>query len=68
MIGTMVSLRGVRPPKLSRGRLQPAAQPGDGQGTTTATPLPRTGIIIVGRRTRVAYRRSLHVLGPFNAP
>jgi hypothetical protein len=30
MIGTTVSLRGVRPPELSRQRLRPAAQPRDG--------------------------------------
>jgi hypothetical protein len=35
MIGTMVSLRGVKPPELSRQWLRPVAQPGDGRGTTT---------------------------------
>jgi hypothetical protein len=68
MIGTTVSLRGVRPPELSQQRLRPAAQPGDGRGTTTTTPLPGTDIIITDRRTHVEYRRSLHVSGPFNAP
>jgi hypothetical protein len=68
MIGTMVSLRGVRPPELSRRRPQPAAQPRDGRGTTTTTPLPGIDIIIADRRTRVEYRRSLHILGPFNGP
>jgi hypothetical protein len=68
MIGTTVSLRGVRPPELSRQWLQPATQPVDGQDTTTTTPLPRIDIIITDRRTRVEYRRSLHVLGPFNGP
>jgi hypothetical protein len=67
MIGTTVSLRGVRPPELSRRRLQPA-QPGDGRGTTTTTPLPEIDIIIADRRTRVEYRCSLHILGPFNGP
>jgi hypothetical protein len=68
MIGTTVSLRGVRPPELSRQRLRPAAQPGDSRGTTTTTPLPRIDIIIADRRTHVEYRRSLHVSGPFNGP
>jgi hypothetical protein len=68
MIGTTVSLHGVRPPELSRQRLRPAAQPGDGRGTTTTTPLPGTDIIIADRRTHVEYRRSLHVSGPFNGP
>jgi hypothetical protein len=68
MIGTMVSLRGVRPPELSQQRLRPAAQPGDGRGTTTTTPLLGTDIIITDRRTHVEYQRSLHVSGPFNGP
>jgi hypothetical protein len=68
MIGTTVSLRGVRPPELSWQRLRPVAQPGDGRGTTTTTPLPRIDIIIADRRTHVEYRRSLHVSGPFNGP
>jgi hypothetical protein len=68
MIGTTVSQREVRPLELSRRRLQPAAQPEDGRGTMTTTPLPGIDIIIADRRTRVEYRRSLHVLGPFNGP
>jgi hypothetical protein len=68
MIGTIVSLCEVRPPELSRQRLQPAAQPRYGRGTTTTTPLPGIDIIIADRRTHVEYRRSLHVLGPFNDP
>jgi hypothetical protein len=40
MIGITTSLREVRPPKLSRQRLQPAARPRDGRGTTSTTPLP----------------------------
>jgi hypothetical protein len=68
MIGTTVSLRGVRPPELSRQRPRPAAQPGDGRGTTTTTPLPGIDTIIIDRRTHVEYRRSLHVSGPFNGP
>jgi hypothetical protein len=68
MTGTTASLRGVRPPELSRQRLRLAARPGDGRGTTTTTPLPRTGVIIDDRRTHVEYRHSLRVLGPFNGP
>jgi hypothetical protein len=68
MIGTTMSLHGVRPPELSRRQLQPAARPGDGRGTTTTTPLHGTDIIITDRRTRVGCRHSLHILGPFNSP
>jgi hypothetical protein len=68
MTGTTASLRGVRPPGLSRQRLRLVARPGDGRGTTTTTPLPRTGIIIDDRRTDVEYRHSLRALGPFNGP
>jgi hypothetical protein len=68
MIGTTTSLREVRPPELSRQRLRQAAQPGDGRGTTSTTPLPGTDITIVDRRTRVEYRRSPHVSGPFSGP
>jgi hypothetical protein len=68
MIGTTVSLRGFRPPELSRQRLRPVAQPGDGRGTMTTTPLPGIDIIIADRRTHVEYRHSLHVSGPFNGP
>jgi hypothetical protein len=68
MTGITTSPREVRPPELSRQRLQLAAGPGDGRGTTSTTPLPGTDIIIIGRRTRVGYQRSLHFLGPFNSP
>jgi hypothetical protein len=68
MIGTTMSLHGVRPPELSQRQLQPAARPGDGRGTTTTTPLPGADIIIADRRTRVGCQHSLHVLGPFNGP
>jgi hypothetical protein len=68
MIGIMASLREVRPPGLSRQQLQLAAQPGDGRGSTSITPLPGTDTTIVDRRTRVEYRRSLHVSGPFSGP
>jgi hypothetical protein len=68
MIGITTSLLEARPPELSRQQLQPAARPGDDRGTTSKTPLPGTGIIIVDRRTHVEYRRSLHVSGPSVAP
>jgi hypothetical protein len=68
MIGTTTSLREVRPLELSRQRLRPATRPGDGQGTTSTTPLPGTDITIVDRRTHVEYQRSFHVSGPFNGP
>jgi hypothetical protein len=68
MIEITASLHEVRPQELSRQQLQPAARPGDGQGTTSTTPLPETDIIIVDRRTHVEYRRSLHVSGPFSGP
>jgi hypothetical protein len=68
MTGITTSLRGVRPPELSRQRLRLVARPGDGRGTMTTTPLPRTDIIIDDRRTRVEYRLSLHASGPFNDP
>jgi hypothetical protein len=68
MIGITTSLREVRPPGLSRQQLQLAARPGDGRGSTSITPLPRTDIIIVDRRTHVEYRHSLHVSGPFSGP
>jgi hypothetical protein len=68
MIGTTTSLHGVRPPELSRQRLQLVAQPEDCRSTTTTTPLPGIDIIIDDRRTRVEYRRSLHASGPFNGP
>jgi hypothetical protein len=65
MTGITASLRGVRPPELSRQWLRLVARPGDGRGTTTTTPLPGTNIIIGDKRTRVEYRRSLHASGPF---
>jgi hypothetical protein len=68
MIGIMASLHEVRPLELSRQRLQLVAQPGDGQDSTSATPLPGTGTTVVDRRTRVEYLRSLRVSGPFNGP
>jgi hypothetical protein len=68
MTGITAFLREVRPPESSRQRLQLAAQPRGGRGTMSMTPLLGTNVIIVGRRTRVGYRRSLHVLGPFNGP
>jgi hypothetical protein len=68
MIGITTSLHEVMPPGLSRQQLQPAARPGDGRGSTSATPLPRTNTTIVDRRTRVKYQRSLRVSGPFSGP
>jgi hypothetical protein len=68
MIGITASLHEVRPPGLSWQRLQMAAQPGDGRGSTSATPLPGTDTTIVDRKTRVEYQHSLHVSGPFSGP
>jgi hypothetical protein len=68
MTGITTSLRGVRPPELSRQRLRLVARPGDGRGTTTTTPLPGIDIITDDRRIRVEYRRLLHVSGPSNGP
>jgi hypothetical protein len=68
MIGITASPREVKPPELSQQRLQPAARPGDGRGTTSTTSIPGTDIIIIDRRTHVEYRRSLHVSGPFSGP
>jgi hypothetical protein len=68
MIEIMAYLREVRPLGLSRQQLQLAAQPGDGRGSTSTTPLPGTDTTIVNRRIRVEYRRLLHVLGLFSAP
>jgi hypothetical protein len=68
MIGITASLCEVKPPELSRQRLQPSARPGDGRGTTSTTPLPGTDIITIDRRTHVEYRRSIHVSGPFSGP
>jgi hypothetical protein len=64
-IRIMASLHEVRPLGLSQQRLQLAAQPGDGQGSTSATPLSGTDTTIIDRRTRV---RSLRVSGPFSGP
>jgi hypothetical protein len=68
MIGIMASLHEVRPLGLSQQRLQLAAQPGDGRGSTSTTPLPGTDTTIVDRRTHVEYLRSLCVSGPFSGP
>jgi hypothetical protein len=68
MIGITASLHEVRPPGLNQQQLQLAARPGDGRGSTSITPLPRTDTTIIDRWTRVEYRRSLRVSGPFSAP
>jgi hypothetical protein len=68
MIGITTSLHEVRPPGLSRQRLQLVARPGDDRGSTSVTPLPRTDITIVDRRTHVEYQHSLRVSGPFSGP
>jgi hypothetical protein len=68
MVGITASLHEVRPPGLSRQRLQLAAQPRDGRGSTSVTPLPGTDTTIVDRRTHVEYQRSLRVSGPFSGP
>jgi hypothetical protein len=68
MIRITTSLRKVKPPELSRQWLQPVARPRDGQGTMSTSPLPRTDIIIVDRKTHVECRRSLHVSGPSSGP
>jgi hypothetical protein len=68
MTGITTSRHGVRPPGLSRQRLRLVAPAGDGQGTTTTTPLPGTDNIIDDKRTRVEYRRLLHASGPFSGP
>jgi hypothetical protein len=66
--GTMASQHGARLPGPSQPRLQLVAPPGDGRGTTTTTPLPRTGNIIDDRRTHAEYRHLLRASGPFNGP
>jgi hypothetical protein len=68
MIGITASRREVKPPELSRQRLQPSARLEDDRGSTSTIALPGTDIIIVDRRTRVGYRRSLHISGPFSGP
>jgi hypothetical protein len=68
MIGITTSLHEVRPPGLSRQRLQLAARHGDSRGSTSATPLPGTDTTIIDRRTRVEYLHSLHASGPFSGP
>jgi hypothetical protein len=66
MTEIMASRLKARPPELSRQQLQLVVPPGDGRGTTTATPLPGTDVIPVDRRTRAEYPLLLHALGPFN--
>jgi hypothetical protein len=68
MFGIMASPHEVRPLELSRQWLQLVAQPGDGRGSTSATPLPGTDTAIVDRRTHMEYLCSLRVSGPFNGP
>jgi hypothetical protein len=68
MIGSTASLHEVRPPGLSRQRLQLAARPEDGRGSTSVTPLPGTDTTVVDRRTHVEYQHSLHISGPFSGP
>jgi hypothetical protein len=65
-IGIMASLHEVKPLELSRQRLQLVEQLGDGRDSTSATLLPGTGTMVVDRRTRVEYLRSLRASGPFN--
>jgi hypothetical protein len=66
--GIMAFQLGVMPPELSQQRPRLAVLPGDGRGTTTTTPLPRTDIIPVDKKTRVECLPLLHALGPFNGP
>jgi hypothetical protein len=66
--GIMASRLRVRPPELSRQRPRLEVLPGDGRGTTTTTPLPRTDIIPDDKKTRVECLPLLHALGPFNGP
>jgi hypothetical protein len=68
MIRITTSLHKVGPPGLSRQQLQLAAQPEDGRGSTSTTPLPGTDTTTVDMRTRVEYQRLLHVSGPFSGP
>ena len=64
--GITASRHGVRLPGPSRPRLQLEAQPRDGRGTTTTTPLSGKDIIIDDKKTDVEYRCLLHTSGPFN--
>jgi hypothetical protein len=66
MIEIMAFRLKARPPGLSRQQLQLAVPPGDGRGTTTATPLPGTNIVPDDRRTRAEYLLLLRALGPSN--
>jgi hypothetical protein len=68
MTGITTSRHGVRPPELSRQRLQLVAPPGDGRGTTTTTPLSGKDIIIDDKKTPMEYQRLLHASGPFSGP
>jgi hypothetical protein len=68
MIGITTSLHEVRPPGLSRQRLQLAARPRDRRDSTLATPLLGTDTTIIDKRTRVEYLRSLHVSEPSSGP
>jgi hypothetical protein len=66
--GIMASQLGVMPPEQSQQRPRLAVLPGDCRGTTTTTPLLRTDIISVDKKTRVECPPLLHALGPFNGP
>jgi hypothetical protein len=66
MTEIMASRLKARPPELSQQRLQLVEPPGNGRGTTTATPLPGTGDILDDRRTRAEYLLLLRALGPSN--
>jgi hypothetical protein len=66
MTEIMASRLKARPPGLSRQQPQLAVPPGDGQGTTTTTPLPGTDVIPDDRRTRAEYPLLLRALGPSN--
>ena len=66
MTEIMVSRLKARPPGLSRQQLQLAVPPGDGRGTTIATPLPGINIVPDDRRTRAEYPLLLRALGPSN--
>jgi hypothetical protein len=58
----------VMPLELSRQWLQLVALPGDGRDSTSTTLLHGTDTMVVDRRTRVEYLRSLRVSGPFIEP